>query len=119
EEVGGKDDVLVGRAYQPGVVDDLLLQLAGPPAGAAERHQVVVRPGAAADVGEYVTRGGDAQALGHLDGGAPQPVGIVQDEALVGFHRAARQHGLVGGVGAAVVDVELFEDLRQRHLHGI
>jgi hypothetical protein len=64
-----EQDALVGVADQPDVVAQLLLQLAGSPAGIAQRQHRLARAAHAAGHGvQHVAGGGQAQAVGHGQG---------------------------------------------------
>src|SRR5437764_9438203 len=74
---------------EPGVLRELLLELAGRPAGIAERHQYALRAFAAADRFENVLRGGEADRLAHAQRRLPVARRLVQHEAAIGLHRTA------------------------------
>ena len=91
--VGAENQFRIGRAMQPAVLLDFLFQLAGRPAGIAEREDGACRPVAARDRLEDIERGGEADALVDrqrriLD----EEIGRVQHEAAPGFDRTALEH---------------------------
>src|SRR5712671_6230803 len=74
---------------EPGVLRQLLLELAGGPAGIAERYQHALRAFAAADRFENVLRGGEADRFAHAQRRLPVARRLVQHEAAIGLHRPA------------------------------
>src|ERR1700689_4852981 len=83
-----KHDALVDRQAEPGVVEHFTLQLAGIPAGIAERHERPVRAFAARNRRQHVTRSGDLHVVGDAMGGIPGTARPVQHETEIGMHRA-------------------------------
>src|SRR5262245_10297745 len=91
--VGAEDQIEVGRAVQPAVMLDLVLELAGRPAGIAEREDRALGTVAARDRLEDVERRGQADALVDrqrrvLD----EEVARVQDEAALWIDRTTLEH---------------------------
>ena len=88
-----EDQLGIGRAMQPAVMLDLLLELARRPAGIAERQDGAVRALAARDRLENVERRGEADAFVDrqrrvLD----EEVARMQHEAALGIDRPALEH---------------------------
>src|SRR5262249_2348814 len=98
--VRAEDQIKVSRAMQPAVMLDLVLELAGRPAGIAEREDRALRPVAASDRLENVERRGEADAL--VDRQRPvldEEVARVQHEAALGIDRTALEHFDAAGAG--------------------
>ena len=92
-EVAVEQQVEVGRAVQPAVGGDLALELAGPPAGIAERQDGPVGTLAAGDGLEDVDGRRQRHALVDRQRRIGRViVGAVQHEAAPGLHRAADMH---------------------------
>ena len=92
-DVAAEDQFGIGRAMQPAVLLDFLFELAGRPAGIAEREHRAHGPIAARDRLEDVERGGQADAVVDrqrriLD----EEIGRMQHEAAPGLDRAALEH---------------------------
>src|SRR5688572_29379740 len=75
-----EDHALIGGNRQPGVVQQLLLELTGFPARVAQRDECLVGTGAGGHGGEHVARGGHLDRFGDLVGGIPFTAGTVQNE---------------------------------------
>src|SRR6185295_10510745 len=92
-DVGPEDQLRIGRAMQPAVLVDFLLELAGRPAGIAERQERAARPLAARDRLEDVERRRETDALVDRQRGVLDvEVGRMQDEAALGVDRSALEH---------------------------
>jgi hypothetical protein len=83
----------VGRAVEPAVGLDLLLQLAGRPAGIAQRQEGAGRAAPAGDRPQDVERGRQAHAVGDGQRGAfREEVGRMEHEPPARLHRPAPMH---------------------------
>ena len=106
----------IGSNRQPGVRRELLLELAGGPAGVAERHQDVRRTFAAADRFEDVLRCREAELVAEGERRLPVAERTVQHEAAVDLDRPAEHHRRFAQRLVAERHVDLLEQRRQRHL---
>ena len=102
-----EDDVEVGRAAQPRVVQNLVLELPRPPARVAERNENVPRASSGDERVEDVARHGDRDVLAlHRQRVLPRTGRAMQDEAALlhdrpPFHDRKLPGGVALGVGAA------------------
>src|SRR5690606_7512767 len=87
--VAGEDDGGQCRDGQPEVVTDLLLQLPGLPASAPKRDQGILRSLALRDIDQDIPGHGDTEFVCYWQSVLPVAARLVQDKALVLFHRAA------------------------------
>jgi len=62
-EVVGENNVLAGRAGDPGIIRNFLLQLAGTPAGATQGDEIMFRSFTTADVIQDIFGCGNADVL--------------------------------------------------------
>jgi hypothetical protein len=83
-----KQDLWVGRTAQPGIVGQLRFQLAGFPAGVAQRHEMPLRALTVGNGEQHILGRAHAERAEH-QGRLKLLLGRMQDEAAVGLHRAA------------------------------
>src|SRR4029079_15148626 len=87
-------DAGIYRHLHPGILLDLVLELARLPAGVAERDERILPALAARHGGEHIARGGDLHGVGNLVRVVPLAARTVEDEDAIGVHRAAAEHRL-------------------------
>ncbi len=114
---GLEHQIRIGRDHQPGTVDQLLLQLAGAPAGISERHQPVGGGLLGAQGFQYILGSGDHELVSHLQGGVEAGSEAVQHETAVGVHRPSLQHRLLELGAGGRRQFELGQHGIQRHVH--
>ena len=112
----------LGRAGQPAVLGDLVLELAGAPSRIAQRHQRLARPAARRDRAQDVDGRGQADVVRHRQRGFDRVVVGMQDEAAAAVDRPAIAHDEIAGRRRQpdrlllVHDAELHQKIGKQHL---
>jgi hypothetical protein len=94
-----EDDGQIGRYGEPGVLGEFVFELAGGPAGVAERHQHFAGLAVRGQGLQHVAGAGEADTVSLTFRSNARRRRAVQHESPVGLHRAAEIHGQVGKLG--------------------
>ena len=108
-------DLRVGRRQEPAIALDLGVELAGVPAGIAQRQHAALGPGAGRDRAQHVDRGGEREPLVDHHRAVLDIVRRMQDEAAARLDRAADMDRRVVAAGLGL-DAELADHGREGHL---
>src|SRR6204780_845402 len=109
--VRAEHDVFVGVDAEPAIGLQLGVELAGTPAGIAQRQQAFLRPAALADGAQNLERGGERDIAAHHQRAVLDVIGGMQHETAPDLDRAAEMD-LCSAFRAGALDAELPHQIR-------
>src|SRR5204863_9225644 len=89
--LGVEDELGIGGSDEPVAPGDFAFELAGAPAGIADREQVFLWPLLAADVAQDLPAGGHREGLIDAQRLGPAVPGAVHDKAAFGLYRPTKE----------------------------